>query len=241
MHRIVKIGLDVHSTNFNFCAVEPLMEGGVRELMTDETSSSYKEVISFINRLKKRFGNDLIITCGYEAGCLGFTLYHQLTDAGINCVVLAPSTMAAPKGKRIKTDSRDAYMIAKCLADANYSPVHIPAPSDEEVRDYIRMRDDHKNMLKKTKQFINALCLRYGYKYSAGKWTTAHRKWLKDLNLSTLVRETIDEYLISYDHLTDCIERYDARIEELAARKEYTENVKKLRCFLGIEMYIPES
>ena len=53
-----------------------------------------KEVLDFINRLKKRFGNSLIITCGYEAGCLGFKLYHDLTKAGSNCVVLAPSTMA---------------------------------------------------------------------------------------------------------------------------------------------------
>ena len=126
-------------------------------------------------------------------------------------------------------------MIAKCLADANYSAVHLPLPEDEEVRDYVRMRDDNKDILKKTKQFINSLCLRYGYKYTAGKWTRAHRKWLNDLTLSDLVRETLNEYLLSYDRLVSDIGRYDARIEELAARKAYAGHVKKLRCFLGIE------
>ncbi len=33
--------------------------------------------------------NDYSIECGYEAGCLGYTLYHQLTGAGIKCVILA--------------------------------------------------------------------------------------------------------------------------------------------------------
>ena len=71
MNRIIKIGMDVHSTSFSICAVEPFLESSVRELMT--------------------------------------------TKVGVNCVVLAPSTMASPKGKRIKTGTREAYMIAKCF------------------------------------------------------------------------------------------------------------------------------
>ena len=29
--------------------------------------------------------------CGYEAGCLGFTLYHQLTSHNVKCIILAPN------------------------------------------------------------------------------------------------------------------------------------------------------
>ena len=49
--------------------------------------------------------------------------------------------------KRIKTDKRDAKIIAKCLAKHNYSPVHIPTAKDEETKEFLRMRDDHKNAL----------------------------------------------------------------------------------------------
>lgn len=235
MNRIVKIGMDVHSTNFNLCAVEPVLDGEPNALMTAEVGPSSKNIIDFIDKLKKRFGSNLIITCGYEAGCLGFKLYHELADANINCVVLAPSTMSAPKGNRIKTDSRDAFWIAKCLCDGNFSPVHIPVPSDEEVRDYIRMAEDHKQALKKVKQHINALCMRHGYTYGSSKWSTAHIQWLRRLDVSEVVRESLNEYLATYDHLTGCLERFNDRIEELAARKEYSESVKKLGCFLGIK------
>lgn len=235
MNRIVKIGMDVHSTNFNLCAVEPVLDGEPNALMATEVGPSYKNIITFIDKLKKRFGSNLIVTCGYEAGCLGFKLYHELMNSNINCVVLAPSTMSAPAGNRIKTDSRDAYWIAKCLCDGNYSPVHVPTPSDEEVRDYTRMREDHKQALKKVKQYINALCLRHGYKYEGNKWTAAHLQWLRKLDVSELVRETLNEYLATYEHLSGCLKRFDDRIEELAARKEYSENVKKLSCFLGIK------
>lgn len=49
----------------------------------------------------------------------------------------------------IKTDRRDAEIIAKCLAQHNYSPVHIPTAKDEETKEFLRMRDDHKLALKK--------------------------------------------------------------------------------------------
>ena len=56
------------------------------------------------------------IECGYEAGCLGYSLYNQLTSAGVKCVILAPTTMLTQQGNRIKTDTRDALMIAQCLS-----------------------------------------------------------------------------------------------------------------------------
>ena len=55
------------------------------------------------------FSNDANFICGYEAGCLGYTLYHQLTEHQVNCVILAPTTMLEQRSKkRIKTDKRDA-------------------------------------------------------------------------------------------------------------------------------------
>ena len=43
------------------------------------------------------------------------------------------------------------------------------------------------------------------------------------------------EYLLTYDQLTEKIERFDRRIEELASGKEYKENVHKLTCFIGVK------
>ena len=34
-------------------------------------------------------------------------------------------------------------MIARCLAHHDYSPVHIPTQKDEQVKEFIRMRDGH--------------------------------------------------------------------------------------------------
>ena len=100
------------------------------------------------------------------------------------------------------------------------------------------MRDDHKLDLKKTKQRICAFCLSQGFNYDGGKWTLAHLKWLRLLELSELDRETLNEYLITYEYLTSRIETFDKRIEELASETEYVEKVKRLVSFLGVKTHI---
>lgn len=50
-------------------------------------------------------------------------------------------------------------------------------------------------------------------------------------------RETLNEYLITYEYQTNRIESFDQRIEELACETEYVEKVKKLVCFLGVKTH----
>ena len=236
MYRILKIGMDVHSTNYTLCVAEPNLEGDPDILHEVEVEPDYRQILSVITKLRKKYkGDRLEVTCGYEAGCLGYSLYYQLTESGVKCVILAPSTMEMPGGKRIKTDKRDARLIAKCLANGGYSAVHIPSRNDEDIREFLRMREDVKGLQKTVKQRICSFCLRHGHKYCKSKWTEAHMKWLKELPLDDKQRETLTEYLLVYQDLTDRIRRYDSRIDELASSEEYMEPVKKLRCFKGID------
>ena len=239
MNRIVKIGMDVHSTNYTLCAMEPVLDGEDRVFANIQDTPDYKNVIQFIDQLKEKLGpsDTYSIECGYEAGCLGYSLYHQLTDAGVRCTILAPTTMLTQQGKRIKTDKRDAVMIAQCLSYGGYHAVHVPTDKDASVKEYLRMRDDHKLALKKIKQQISAFCLRHGYFYDGNKWTIKHLDWLKKLDLSDLHRETLNEYMASYEEQTAKIERFDKRIEELAADSDYHEKVGKLCCLLGIKTH----
>ena len=239
MYRILKIGMDVHSTNYTLCAMEPVIGEEDRIYATIKVTPDYKNILMFIENLKLKLGldNQYDIQCGYEAGCLGYSLYNQLTAAGVKCVILAPTTMLTQQGTRIKTDARDARMIAQCLSYGGYHAVYIPTEEDAAVKEYLRMRDDHKLALKKVKQQINAFCLRHGCHYEGTKWTLAHLKWLQKLDLEGLYRETLEEYMVSYEEQTAKIERFDKRIEEIAAQEKYQEKVKRLGCFLGIKTH----
>jgi Transposase and inactivated derivatives len=238
MYRILKIGMDVHTTNYTLCALEAKFGQSDTVLANITVSPELRNVTDFIEKIKRKmdpYGKDEIdVECGYEAGCLGYSLHHALTTCKVKCTILAPTTMSVEKGPRIKTDKRDAKNIADCLSSGKYSAVHIPTEKDNAVKEYIRMRDDHVVALKKIKQQLNALCIRFGFIYEGNKWIEKHLQWLRGLKLPELARETLNEYLVTYDDLTAKIERFDKRIEEIAGQAEYREKVQRLVCFLGI-------
>ena len=121
-----------------------------------------------------------------------------------------------------RTDKKDAANIARCLAFHTYSEVYVPDNDDNDVKEYIRMRDDQKLYLKKVKQQILAFVLRQGKHFECGKtyWTIAHLKWLKTLELSALQRETLDEYLLAYEYLTEKISRFDDLHQQKGTKKK---------------------
>lgn len=239
MARIIKIGADVHKNTYSLCAMEDIWGVGPVFLGEVQTAANAKQIAKFINQVKERLGggpdNAFDFEVGYEAGCLGYSLYNQLKAKGIRCVILAPTTMKTEKGKRVKTDTRDARMIAECLVNHGYSSVYIPTVEDESAKEYIRMRDDLKDSQKRLKQQISAFCLRHGFIFDGTNWTQAHLNWLRELKFDTdILKETMTEYLLSYDEAEEKLKRYEARIEEIAGDARYKENVMKLRCFLGI-------
>lgn len=239
MKNIIYIGLDVHKEKIQACAFLAAYDFGEdRVLANIELGGNYREIIKFASTLKKKFGKETRFVCGYEAGCLGYSLCRNLQGCDIECHIMAPTTMSKEPGVRIKTDRRDAEMIARCLAYNTYKGVHLLDEEDESVRDYIRMRDDFKQMLKGVKQKILALLLRLGIRCDTCKipWTQKHLQWLKSVDMGKgLNRETLDEYLKELDHLKDRIDNFDTRIHELCDTERYKENVKKLICFPGIK------
>lgn len=239
MNRIVYIGMDVHTSNYTLCSLDPGY--GVKKdnyfAEVQFTNNFVTNVVNYVSNLKKKM-KDCEFVCGYEAGCLGYSTYKDLTKAGIKCVIMAPSTMAVQKGgKKVKNDRRDAIVIAQCLAYQTYKEVYVLSEHDEAVRGYLRMRDSHKKELKRIKQQIIAFCTGHGlFSPTKSNWTVAHLKWLKGLKFNDPVeQEIINEYLSSYTYLCDKIKAMDVRIEVLASEKQYCENVKKLRCIKGIE------
>lgn len=240
MNRIVYIGMDVHTSNYTLCSLDPGY--GVKKdnyfAEVQFTNNFVTNVVNYVSNLKKKKLKDCEFVCGYEAGCLGYSTYKDLTKAGIKCVIMAPSTMAVQKGgKKVKNDRRDARVIAQCLAYQTYKEVYVLSEHDEAVRGYLRMRDSHKKELKRIKQQIIAFCTGHGlFSPTKSNWTVAHLKWLKGLKFNDPVeQESINEYLSSYTYLCDKIKAMDVRIEVLASEKQYCENVKKLRCIKGIE------
>ena len=160
MNSITYIGLDVHTTNYTICAYTIENDKTFAETTINP---DIRELDKYLKKIQELQGGCKLV-CGYEAGCLGYSLYQQLTAKGYECIILAPTTMPIT-AKEIKTDKRDARKIAKCLAFGTYSKFFVPDDNDIAVKEYIRMRDDAKIMLKQTKQQIIAFCTRHDKRF----------------------------------------------------------------------------
>jgi len=236
MTSILYVGLDVHTTNYTICSYSFPEDRFFAEI---QVAPDYHQILKYLDRVRSMRGGDCKFLCGYEAGCLGYSLYHQLTYHGVDCVILAPSTMGKFDNLVHKNDYRDARTIAKCLAFNTYKAVHVPTEIDEAVKDYMRMRDDANTALKTVKQQIIAYCTRHGFLFDGkSKWTKRHLDWLHGLDLGNpIMNEVLQEYMIRYYQLSEKVDMYDVRIEEFSQMDEYREDAAKLQCFIGVKTH----
>ena len=233
------IGVDVHKDSYSICTYCPESDSFIGEIMM---ASSSKLVANYVKRLKKDLGPDDSIIIGYEAGPTGFGLQRDLLKYGIDCKVMAPTTIYEKKGgNRIKTDRGDARKIAKALHWGAYKEVIPLSPEDEATRDYLRMRDDRQNALKKAKQQLKSFLLRKGKHYpkKGTSWTLKYRAWLKSLEFELSTDQlAYNEYYAEVCRLEEMVERFDQQIEEYSQGERYKESVSNLRCFGGIDTHI---
>src|SRR5689334_4119081 len=155
-----------------------------------------------------RVGNALRFC--YEAGPCGYGIQRQLTLAGHDCIVVAPSLIPRRPGERIKTDRRDAINLAKLHRAGELTSVWVPDQAHEAIRDLVRARQAAVRTLRQARQQLSGFLLRHGHHYKRPAWTQSHRRWLASLKF---------EQAVHYIVLEDCI----AAIEAATARRDRLE------------------
>jgi ISCps8, transposase len=231
------VGIDVHKDTYSLCCFD-----FQRNELSDEITirATTKGVIKYLEAIRKKHREEVLFACGYEAGPTGYGLCRGLQKAGYGCVVMAPTTMSNPDGKRrIKTDRIDARAISRILAYKSYSQVHLPSEEIEALKEYTRARYAKKRMLKKAKQELLSFLLRNGKTYpeSGNYWTEKFFNWIKTVQFSKKwMQEAFNEYLAEVYSLKAKIERMDMKIREIAGLEIIKDKVDKLVCFSGIDV-----
>ena len=99
------VGLDVHARS----VVATALDGVTGEVFKQRLVPASEVVVDWLRSLP----GPVAVT--YEAGPTGFGLYRAITAAGIRCEVAAPSKLTRPAGDRVKTDAKDALLLAQLL------------------------------------------------------------------------------------------------------------------------------
>jgi len=179
MKSIKFIGLDVHKKYIEVAVADEGRDGEIRRY--GAISNTYDAIDKVIRKLLSD-GSELRFV--YEAGPTGYGLYRHLTGNGLKCDVVAPSLVPKKRGDRIKNDRRDAMGLARLLRAGELTPINVPHPEDEAMRDLIRAREDAKTAERKAKQQLLGFLLRYALIFSGkSHWSKAHFNWIADIKM----------------------------------------------------------
>ena len=147
MNDTIFVGLDVHKETITVAVAEGRRGGEVLQL------GNFLNRPDHIKKLVERLarGNRTLSFC-YEAGPCGYGLYRQLVALGHDCMVAAPSLIPMKAGDRVKTNRRDAVMLAKLHRAGELTAVWVPDDAHEAMRDLIRARATAVRVLGKARQ-----------------------------------------------------------------------------------------
>ena len=112
------VGLDVRAESISAAVSEG--RGEVRSL------GKIFSTPEAVRRLLCKLGKLSELRVCYEAGPTGYALYWQLTKMGVQCEVIAPSLIPKKAGDRVKTDRRDAELLARSYRAGDLTPVWVP-------------------------------------------------------------------------------------------------------------------
>jgi transposase len=167
---IVKLGLDVHARQITVC----------RQLgdCTPQPAQKFTKE-GLLRWVKKMLDAGAVVRSCYEAGVMGYTLHRELTEIGVDNIVVAPKKLSGPR--RQKTDALDARVLVDALdrwlrgnRDA-FSMVRVPTPAEEQARAQTRLRDHLGRMRRMAEARGRCLLMAQGFEVARQWWRPA--KW----------------------------------------------------------------
>jgi transposase len=185
MLKVIMIGCDLHDKAMLLKVAVGREEPETR--VVKNTAPGRKAMIAHLLERAKALGGARIVFV-YEASGQGFGLHDELTQAGIECYMLAPTKIARSQRQRSqKTDDKDALGLlqllrAHILAGNPLPTVWIPDLQTRDDRELVRMRLDVGVKITLLKAQVQSLLKRHQLRrpQEAGKgWTKRFWAWLR--------------------------------------------------------------
>jgi len=232
---ILFIGMDTHK---EFCQIA-YCEDSRESVPTSfgRIKTTKQAITKFARQMLSKYPG-VTLHFVYEAGPCGYWIYRLLTKLGHECHIVSPANIAKPSNDRVKTDKRDAMMLTRALKNADITPIYVPEPEDEAVRDLSRTREIAMRDLKKAKQRIKLFLLRNHIQYAGSeRWGPKHRRWLTELILPHPAQQIVmQEYISTLNERFERLNRLDNELKHQVHRWRYFPVVKALQSMRGVKL-----
>jgi transposase len=173
----------------------------------------------------------------YEAGPTGFGLFRAADAAGIRMDVIAPGKTPRGPSDRVKTDRKDAELLARLLVAGQLSPIKVPPAGVEAARELTRLHDACRRDLMTARHRVSKMLLRHGSVYpKPTTWKQDHRKWLAAQHFDESTSELVYLDLLSrVDALTARKVQLREDIARLAFDQRFWPTVGRLQAFRAVD------
>lgn len=183
----------------------------------------------------------------YESGCTAFELCRGLRGLGIDCDVIAVTTLAkSGKRRSQKCDKLDARAILAAITNpmSDHTCVWCPDTEVEGARDLARVADEMAQSLKRAKQQMVALLLRYGHVWNEktptgrpkAKWTQAFWEWVDSIELpDESSRKALAIYRAAIEASSELVSVAKKAVSDAAENPRWKPYVDALSALKGIE------
>jgi transposase len=221
------VGLDVHARSTHAAAIDVV----TGELRRSRFGGDSGEVVKWLAELPGP------VRAAYEAGPTGFGLARAAATAGVEVMVVAPSKTPRAPGDRVKSDRKDAELLARLLLAGQLKQVVIPPDWLESIRHLSRTREQVRRDLGRARQRVSKLLLVEGRVYE-GKttWNATHQRWLGSQRFQFEPTElAFIDLLAAVDGLLARRRVLDERLSRLAEDERMWPTVSRLRAFRGVD------
>lgn len=236
-HNILFIGLDTHKEFVEVAYIED--QRGAKPIHLGRQPTSKIAIKKLARQFESKYP-EATLHFVYEAGPCGYWIYRLLTSLGHCCYVVAPSLIPKKPGDRVKTDKRDAMMLAKLLKSEDLTPIYVPEPEDEAVRDLSRAREVAMKDLKDAKYQLKAMLLRNNINCKTkDNWSVPHLRWLTELVLPHPAQQIVlQEAIQTITERMRRIERLDNELTHQVTSWRYYPVVKAVQAMRGVRLLV---
>jgi transposase len=225
------VGLDIHKDSVAIA----IAEGRAAPRFIGTISPLPSELCKTLRRQRCRPESTLLV---YEAGPCGYGWVRYLRKQHWRCEVIAPSRITrSPSEQRIKTDRRDALMLARQVRAGDLTNIVVPDERDEAIRDLSRAREDACAARLRVRQQMKAMLLRHGRDYvRRNSWSPAHERHLSTVRFEHPAQEiAFNEYRQASKEACERVERITEALRDLCNTWRMNPLVKALMCLKGFE------
>jgi transposase len=189
----IYIGMDLHKSTSTFCVTD--VSGVVLANKTVKTKP--EEIQKFIGALGKGHVIELVM----EPLSHWYFYADFISSLGVKVHLAHPLRVKAIASAKIKTDKRDAEMLAHLLRTGLLPEAYFAPKEVRNWKELVRARLAQVDMIVQTKNSIQAILFRNGLEFPGRDvFTQVGRCWLQQLELNPFFRLNLDTKLRNLDH-----------------------------------------